>query len=382
MVDEDIDLLELEEKKVAKGRVRIASTEEAYYGKEPDPKNFPHPAAAGFALEIGNCFNWYNYAVTNEKKKKWFLEWLKSTKYSHLAVKYDLLKDNRFHVAGMLARLISRGLKNSVLVNSSLSKAATELLKDAQRFAREKGQKTAPVEERKVVVNPVDVKLTTAEIQLRNVVEDCMQNEYRSSFNMSDFLANHRLNPDQHSELIGKYQIWLDEVINTDLDPELEEAYQHLSRREKTRFIDFLSMIVNTEAPVRNTEGKPRKQRKVSPEKLIRKLRYLKEYPELKLSSIDALDVLGATSLVTYDTDSRNLFLYHASPGLKLSVHRSNIINFDEKTSVKKKLRKPEEVLPEVKKSRNLDKVFEKLTTTAGMPNGRTNENMILLKVL
>jgi hypothetical protein len=82
-----------------------------------------------------------------------------------------------------------------------------------------------------------------------------------------------------------------------------------------------------------------------------------------------------------YDTVHRRLFCYKAVKEQKLSVHGTSIVGFDVETSVVKSIRKPEVIKEFIGNKKDFTTKFSELTTKAQKPNGRTNENMIILKI-
>jgi len=66
-------------------------------------------------------------------------------------------------------------------------------------------------------------------------------------------------------------------------------------------------------------------------------------------------------------------------------ISGSTIKNFDDSLSKTSRLRKPQDVLPEVLKltPKQMDKrVWDKLTTKISVPNGRINKDCVLLRVI
>ena len=66
------------------------------------------------------------------------------------------------------------------------------------------------------------------------------------------------------------------------------------------------------------------------------------------------------------------------------TVKGTTLFGFDDKTTISKRLRKPEKSISElfVAGKVTLRKFMETLTTTGSLPNGRINSETILLKVV
>jgi hypothetical protein len=174
------------------------------------------------------------------------------------------------------------------------------------------------------------------------------------------------------------------EAINKS-DPQLVEAYSHLSAKRKKEFVGWFEGII-TDAQRFGTNTKTvrkiRAKKPVSIEKQLSKLKYLKESPENKLVSINPSQIIGATELWTYNVKYKALTRYIAESGVGFEIKGTTITKYDQSTSETRKLRKPEVTLAEVLTSAKMKaaKAFVALTTKPSAPNGRLNEDTIILK--
>jgi hypothetical protein len=130
-------------------------------------------------------------------------------------------------------------------------------------------------------------------------------------------------------------------------------------------------------------ERKPRAKKSVSPEKLSAKFKYLKDFAELKLTSVAPAQLVNAGEAWLYDTKKRKLIHVMADAHLgTFSVKGSAIVGFDTMQTVQKTLRKPAEQLKELLAGGKpaARKVFKDIKATETKYNGRGNENLIILK--
>jgi hypothetical protein len=148
----------------------------------------------------------------------------------------------------------------------------------------------------------------------------------------------------------------LEEYLKGECD-QLNDGYKHLGKKGAKDMIKFYQSIIDGanayKAAKIATRAKP-KRKPVPPEKVVRKLNYLKQFEELKLTSIDPRDILGCSELWIYNTKTRKLGRYLAATHgdmviSPLGVKNSNITGFDEIKSTAKTLRKPAEKLAEFK---------------------------------
>lgn len=166
---------------------------------------------------------------------------------------------------------------------------------------------------------------------------------------------------------------------------QLKEAYSHLSKAQIKKITVFYHEIISAcdmlmqEAKVNR---KPRAKKSKPVEKIVEKLKFLKQDEKLKLVSIAPTDIVGAKELWIYNTKSRKLGKYIAGEFNDLGVKGTSITGFDEIKSVQKTLRKPEEQLKEFKNSGKvaLRKFLDDIKAVDIKLNGRINEDTILLK--
>ena len=176
------------------------------------------------------------------------------------------------------------------------------------------------------------------------------------------------------------------ELASGNADEQLREGYSHRSRKQIKNLIAFLQEIDSAckmlmeEAKVNK---KPRAKKAVPAEKVVAKLKYLKVFEQLKLVSINPVDILRAKELWIYNTKTRKLGKYVAGEFNELGVKGTSITGFDENASIQKTLRKPEEKLKEFKSAGKvaLRKFLEEINAVDTKMNGRINEDTILLKV-
>jgi hypothetical protein len=188
--------------------------------------------------------------------------------------------------------------------------------------------------------------------------------------------------------IVDYYAPCLDELIQAyeGSDPQLKEAYKHMSRKElKERVVFFNKLIddVQRYGNVTKKVRKPSKPRTVSVEKKLKNFKYQKENNEFKIASINPEKIIGAQELWTFNTKYKILTVFRAIDRGGLQVKGTSIIGYDEASSLSKGVgRKPELVLDKLQKSGKiiLKKLMDELKTDKPL-QVRINENTVLMKV-
>ena len=130
-------------------------------------------------------------------------------------------------------------------------------------------------------------------------------------------------------------------------DADLVEGYSHLTKNQLKQCVKFCETVINDCASyvqLKKVERKPRAKKAVSPEKLTRNFKFLKEFPELNLKSEPVTKLVGSSEAWLYNTATRKLIHVVADSHIgTFTVKGSAIIGFDAQTTVQKTLRKPAE---------------------------------------
>jgi hypothetical protein len=170
-------------------------------------------------------------------------------------------------------------------------------------------------------------------------------------------------------------------------DEQIAEAYRHYKAADYKRHHAFIQSILDALDQYRNVKKatkKARVKRAPNKEKVVSKLKYMREEKTLKLVSINPVDIIGAQELWCYNTKTRKLYKYVAdSVTGPLGVKGTSLTGYNESTSVGKTLRKPEEKLKEFAKAGKIQlrKFLEDIKATETQGNGRLNSDTVLLKV-
>lgn len=189
--------------------------------------------------------------------------------------------------------------------------------------------------------------------------------------------------------ILERYQRELDELVNRNKCPQLKEAYVSFDKDDIEEMIGFWTKLVddvnqylgNKKAATTAKLRGPKGPRPVKPEKKVAKLKYQREDRDMKLISIVPERIVGAQELWTFNTKTRHLTQYKARGRSGLTVSGTTVKDFDVDNSSSKVLRKPAETIKDVLRLNKRDNILSAIKTKASVPNGRINENTILLRV-
>jgi hypothetical protein len=284
-----------------------------------------------------------------------------------------------------------RGLELNEHEEATLENEIARLLKlVAKPQVVEKVEEEKPVTNRPNVQEIMKEKARDAAGELEGIFDEFIK-EGKVTQKVVDLVAKFNVLP-QHIPLI--VEIWkrkheeFNEVVDG-TDKDLNEAYAYLGKvklRNTVKFIEQVLSDLNSYISIKKASKAPRKRKAVPIEKVVAKLKYLKEFKDpvnkLDLISVHPTKLHGASEAWVYDTSKRKLHHYIADEYSKaFTVKGNTIIGFDNNKSEIKTLRKPGEQIKEVMGSKPAArKFFDSIKAVAAKPNGRFNENMIILK--
>ncbi len=185
--------------------------------------------------------------------------------------------------------------------------------------------------------------------------------------------------------ILGEY-LMLQKPV-TEQDEQLREGYAHLGKAEIKKAVDLFQGIVGACDLITAESKATRKTRSPKPksaEKLVAKMKYCKSDEKYKVASINPADIIGCNELWVFNTKTRKIGKYISNEHDTLQVRGTTLKFFNEKTSVAKTLRKPEQQLAEFNKSGKvqLRKFLPNIKGVETKLNGRFNNDTVILKAV
>ena len=206
------------------------------------------------------------------------------------------------------------------------------------------------------------------------------------------FFRKHNVNQAHARFIRAFYEGPLSEYIALQLpakeqDEQLREAYAHLGKADIKKGVELFQGIISACDMITaesKANRKTRKPKTKSAEKLVAKLKYCKTDEKYKVASINPADIIDASEVWVFNVKTRKIGKYVAEDHATLQVKGTTLQFFDEKQSVAKTLRKPEQQLTEFNKSGKvqLRKFLDNIKGVETKLNGRFNADTIILKAV
>lgn len=392
---------------VAKSKKITAVTIRETKGKDSSPKwvDVENMSTEDFMRTFRNSMEWYRLESSGKELKPKVISWMSQNEYSKEEIaEFKATRDSRCNttIGGIAANLLKGMPDVRTDFNEGRStvawlKAAIKRVVDDGRNDVEEADETAAAKPATAVpVMSIQDRVREAAFKMTVEIEDALEAFAADpeTFDPKGFKVLNMLKGNQakaaHARIIKDFYsrnlAELEEVPGT-TDEDLKEAYSHLSKAQLKKITAFYQEIDSAcgmlmqEAKVNK---KPRVKKAVPADKIVAKMKYAKTNEQLKLVSINPVDIVGAQELWVYNIKSRKIGKYVAEDmGGALSVKGTSITGYNDIKSVQKTLRKPLEQLNEFKAAGKIQlrKFLEDIKAVDIKLTGRINEDVILLKV-
>lgn len=360
-------------KKRAKNRALLASQKS--YEPSIDRDNFKS--------SLGNALTYYSQNSSSKEQKQYAMDFF-SKKEPKIAKQLKKLPDYNFGTFGSLCRIMSNGHATLSDLNKESGWFTTklkELLERAGKIVEESATvvSTAPVVS---IQDRINEKASELAGEIEGEIDAFCESK-TSNFSAKNFLSANSVSAPV-AKRIGEFYVGLSEELHEAIGgtcDQLNEGYNHFTKRELKKFAEFIDgIIADCNQQVQSAKAtRVVRKRAVNPVKVVAKMKYMKTFEEFKLKSINPVDILTSSEVWVYNTKYRKVTVYKANNGV-LAVKGTTILGFDIQESQTMTLRKPEEFFKGLALGkRALNGAFKKLTTKPSVPNGRVNEECIIL---
>jgi len=332
--------------------------------------------------QLASALNWYSQNKNKADAEKYATDYFK--KKLKISPPESLKKE--VSTFGFVCRIISNGgtlpEKNRVWFENRIE--------ELKSFTKTKVK--VVVDDRPVVTVSIQERVAEKVAEIAGEIEGSIDELIESNFTktpspyaiMQDKAKGMHAN--RLMDIFKKRRVEFDEVLHTK-DADLKEGYSNFNKTQLKKIIAYCDLIIADCMKIAGDSiktRKPRKRKVKSVEQIVAKVKFCEKFDELNLVSLKPKDIVGAMQLWVYNTKTRKLGCYHAEDVGGISIKGSTLVNFNETKSVMKKLRKPEQMLPEVLKGGKvfLRNVIENIRAVESPMNGRLNADTVLLRVM
>ena len=370
-------------------RLNPKGAETKYVGHEPEWKF--QPTEENRLSSLANAFQWYNYHYGKKDAKDMIAQYLDVNNRPKDAKTIRGIPDSQIRITpAWVCRMTLIGLVLNEHEQSIVDEQISAMLRVKQEKKREQSEVDADTAVARLTIQDhLREKISECCGELEGMFDDFVVAGAKMSADFSPIKLMRGMNVSPN--MIGTVsRVWelrlaeFTEVLEGN-DADLVEGYSHLTRLQLKNCVKFCETVINdcnSYVQLKKVERKPRAKKAVSPERLTRGFKYLREFEELKLKSEPVTKLVGATEAWLYDTAKRKLIHVMSDSHIgTFTVKGSAIVGFDALTTVQKTLRKPAEQIKAVVGGGKpaARKAFAEIKATETKFNGRGNDNLIIL---
>jgi len=370
-------------------RLNPKGAETKYVGFEPEWRT--QPTSENRISALANAFQWYNYHYGKKDAKDMLCHYLE-----HVGRKTDAklmrgIPDSQIRVTPAWAcRMTLIGLELTEHEQCIVDDQIGQMLKAKQEIKRAQSEIDADTAVAKLTIQDhLREKVSECCGELEGMFDDFVVAGAKMSADFSPIklMRGMNISPNMTGTVTAVWELRLAEFneVLAGEDADLVEGYSHLTKNQLKQCVKFCETVINDCASyvqLKKVERKPRAKKAISPEKLSRRFKFLREFDELKLKSEPVTKLVNASEAWLYDTAKRKLIHVMADSHIgTFTIKGSAVVGFDAQTTVQKTLRKPAEQIKAVTGGGKpaARKAFGDIKATETKWNGRGNDNLIIL---
>ena len=370
-------------------RLNPKGAEFKYVGPEPEWR--VQPTSENRISALGKAFAWYNYHYGKKDAKEMLCHYLEHNGRKADAKTMRGIADSQIRLTPAWAcRMTLIGLELTEHEQCIVDEQISQMLKAKQEKKKEQSEIDADTAVAKLTIQDhLREKVSECCGELEGMFDDFVVAGAKMSadFKPIALMRGMNISPNMVGTVTAVWELRLAEFteVLAGEDADLVEGYSHLSKNQLKQCVKFCETVINDCASyvqLKKVERKPRAKKAITPEKLTRKFKFMREFDELKLKSEPVTKLVNASEAWLYDTAKRKLIHVVADSHVgTFTIKGTAIVGFDAQTTVQKTLRKPAESIKAVTGGGKpaARKAFGEIKATETKYNGRGNENLIIL---
>jgi hypothetical protein len=355
-----------------------------YMGREPDLSK-----GVKSQSEIIQAWNWYNYFHDSDKAKEFVLAYLKQQKASKEAIKnVSRIPAHNLNSIGWTCRILTNGGKlPKELVEKTFTRLGTLSKQEAQNLDQDV---LVPVEVKPVISIQERVNARTSDLvaELESQIDAFITNG-ESAFKVADWLRSNEVKPAIAQRIADYYKPLYSELFDAiaGKDEDLKEGYARWKKPKLKAYMELIKSIVSeseSRAIVIKAVKKPRKKKEKPASVIVAKVKYKEKDDEFGIVSESPVQILGSNQVWVFNTKYRTLSVYNAMGPAGLGVKGTSLTGYDEKTSVTKKLRKPQDQIATLMQGGKIvmRKFMDEVKCKPREASGRINTDTVILRIV
>ena len=319
------------------------------------------------------ALNWYNAMWDTKKLITTINAYLKKKK-----IKKIIPSNVSVRTAGAIIRLIDRKQipDNQVYLKDFLNSLETKAPPPKVKVIRPTIQESTAIKQNEYITG------------LDNLFERFLETGM-TIYGMKSYLYDSGMKASYVQGCMDWAQSVYDEIFESMSDKELKEGYSNYTISQKKKILRFFDNMLKELGTYRDAVKPVRKKKFISPSKVVKKVQYLKEIDKIFpfdsriIKSVAPENIIGAESVILFNTKTRMLSYYKSDGGL--TVSGTTIKGFDESSTMKLRVPQVPGHLDAVTKLRKngITKWFNTICSKKRGPgSGRITSDTLIMKAV
>jgi len=322
----------------------------------------------------------YTEKTTDQICKQTVIEYLKTKNKPHLNL--ETIHSKNFKPVGLYLKMEQDGIRLPVTEKALLESGILNFINLDKRRGIElqQNKKNKSIQEKYLVEKTISEILNSIDNQITLI-----QKNQRPSLDFKTFIGNLAVNivktVEQEMKTVLQKNVKEVKLAKAKKDLQLVEGYSYLTPKQLKSVLEFYELLLRQlESGLIIRTKRPRKIKPKTPDKLVKKLKYMEKFSDLGLISFNPSELIGANIVYVYNTKTRFIERFESETGV--GVRGSTLINIKQ-PAIKKKVRNPE-VLKSINTTNKnfMERFWSSFKTKQGEANSRINANCILLSCI
>lgn len=338
-------------------------------------------------MDMVLALNWYSQHKDSDASHKYLNDYCKAQ--SLTATEQQI--NAQASTLGFICRMVSRGAllrKEDKLWFRKRVEQLTQFVPQDSLFIEPKASIVAPVKQ-VTIQDRLKEKSSKCIGLLEGAVDELILSDFKKTPNTLELMRTNDIKGAHGPAIVNFFKKWRDEfrVAIAGKDEQINEAYSNYTLPQMKKMEALYDQIISDALTVMGdslADRSPRKKKLKSPEVQVKKLKFCAEDTTLGLKSVPPTRMIGAEGVWVYQRKNRLLSYYAADDASGLGCKGCKVLNYSKSKSRSKKLRKPEQVLPQIVNGGKvaLKKIFDDLTTKDAKLSGRLGSETLLVRVI
>jgi hypothetical protein len=341
---------------------------------------------------LSHAFSWYNYFYGKKDARDMIVNYLETHDRKEDVRTLKSIPDSAIRLTtGWLCRMNMVGLELNEHEQIQLDNLLTEILTSKQEQPEAESDPVLDAPAKPNIQDRLREKVSECLGEMDGLFDEFVLSGAKLSadYKPVGLMRSMNIAPQMVSMIKDTWSKKLVEFEDTvaGRDADLVKGYDFMTKSQLKNCVKFCELVLNdcgAYVQIKKVERKPRKVKAVPPEKKAAKFKVCADFPELKLKSLPAAQLVDKTEAWLYDSKKRKLIHLIADEYAKaFTVKNNSIIGFSTVDTVQKTLRKPAEQLKAITTAGKpaARKAFKDIKATETAWNGRGSESLVILRV-